>query len=392
MEHEVVVQLPAAAVRQALQDRDLLVRCVPGLSTDAASAGAAGRPTEGRLKLRVGASTITFKGSLSLIEGREGVLTALAEGQEARGSGEAEATLRISVRERPEGCALAFTGDLSADGRLAEFDAKALEAAGRRLLDRFAAALATESGAPEAAAPEEPAPASDEAAAAEPQADEAAAAEPQADEAQAAGTVEPVVVSGTEAATEAVAAGEAADDEESSPDEAAAEATPETADETAEPENTNGDTEGDEDGEDDEDDEDGPGANVVYLEDHAVPDLDDDLSDLIAFTDDEPLPSPEPDSAASFEYQPDPALSGPVRRSIVGRSAEEVDHAPPHGRYAPTPPSRSARARAASRWGGAEPKLLTGGTGDRSAVPWMIGGGVALLGGAVVLVRALRRR
>jgi hypothetical protein len=29
---------------------------------------------------------------------------------------------------------------------------------------------------------------------------------------------------------------------------------------------------------------------------------------------------------------------------------------------------------------------------DRATMPWVIGGGVALLGGAVVLVRALRRR
>ncbi|MFD0529141.1 hypothetical protein ACFQ1I_23010 [Kitasatospora arboriphila] len=131
---------------------------------------------------------------------------------------------------------------------------------------------------------------------------------------------------------------------------------------------------------------------MVYLDDRAERDLDDDLSDLIAFSDeDEPLPSPEPEPAG-FEYQPEPAASGPVRRSIVGRSAEEVDHAPPHGRYAPTPPARSARARAASRWGGPEPTLLTGGAGERSAMPWVIGGGVALIGGAVVLVRALRRR
>ncbi|GAA5004911.1 hypothetical protein GCM10025734_43630 [Kitasatospora paranensis] len=255
MEHEVVVQLPAAVVRQALQDRDLLVRCVPGLSTDAASAGAAGRPTEGRLKLRVGASTITFKGSLSLIEGREGVLTALAEGQEARGSGEAEATLRISVRERPEGCALAFTGDLSADGRLAEFDAEALESAGRRLLDRFAAALAAESGAPEAAAPEEPEPASDEARADasptdEAPADEAQAEEAPAEEARTDGTAEPVAAGSTDDATEDTAA-----------EEESAETAEEPAEEAAPADEAEGEDGGaDEDGEGDGGDEDGPGG------------------------------------------------------------------------------------------------------------------------------------
>ncbi|WP_405018694.1 SRPBCC domain-containing protein [Kitasatospora sp. NBC_00070] len=289
MEHEVVVQLPATVVLQALRDRDLLVRCVPGLSTEAE---AAGNELAGRLRLRIGGSTITYKGVLSLIDGREGVLTALAEGQESRGSGEVTATVRISVQPGADdgSSALRFTADLTATGRLTEFDAVALGTAGRRLLDRFANDLAAE-------------------------------------------------VSG------------------------------------AEPE----------------------AATVLYLEDHAAgfaTELDDDLADLIAFADEptdpvEPLPvEPLPIKDAGLEYLTGDSGAGPVRRSIVGRSAEEVDHAPPRGRYAPALPARSARARAATRWSGPEPLHQQ----DRTALPWMIGGGVALIGGAVVLVRALRKR
>ncbi|MGW6917538.1 SRPBCC domain-containing protein [Kitasatospora sp. NPDC054939] len=335
MEHEVVVPMPAGAVRQALQDPALLARCVPGLSTEPAAAGHG--PAEeigGRLKLRIGASTITYRGVLSLIEGREGVLTALAEGQEARGSGEATATVRVSVADGAEdGTAVVrFTGDLTATGRLAEFDDEMLDAAGRRLLDRFAAALAAPDGAEDGAeAPEE------------------------------------------------------------------AEDGPET-----------------------------PGT-VVFLEerqDEPGDDLEDDLSELISFSDAEAEhfglsaarsdDEPEEDAGEAgedgegaaaevsaelptelpFDYEPEPVLSGPVRRSIVGRSAEEVDHAPPRGRYAPALPARSARARAASRWGGEAGGIVPLGPGraGRSAVPWMIGGGVALVGGAVVLVRVLRKR
>ncbi|GAA2150106.1 SRPBCC domain-containing protein [Kitasatospora kazusensis] len=315
MEHEVVVPLPAAVVQQALQDPALLARCVPGLSTDSVTDD--GQETTGRLRVRIGTSTITYRGLLSLIPGREGVLTAFAEGEEARGSGEATATVRISLAPTEEegASALRFTCDLSASGRLTDFDAATLATAGRRLLDRFAAALATEADGGEQ-----------------------------------------------------------------------------------------------------------PPATVVYLEDHAAAnfggDLDEDLDDLIAFSDDDlpggradaDLPEltgfPElsevpgiPDSPGDlgFGLRPDPSAGdqaeGPVRRSIVGRSAEEVDHAPPRGRYAPALPARSARARAATRWGGPEAGPVAGGPlGDRSAMPWVIGGGVALLGGAVVLVRALRRR
>ncbi|MFD4397137.1 SRPBCC family protein [Kitasatospora sp. NPDC058397] len=327
MEHEVVVPMPAELVRQALQDPALLARSVPGLSTEPAAVGAG--PAEeigGRLKLRIGGSTITYKGVLSLIEGREGVLTVFAEGQEARGSGEATATVRVSVADGAEdGTAVVrFTGDLSATGRLTEFDEETLDAAGRRLLDRFATALASPDAEPEP-------------------------------ESENDGEGDPETGSEAEAGTD---------------------------------------------------------AGVVFIEEHQDQpgdDLDDDLSDLIAFSDADAerfgLPTgggdedgPEEGVAEElpaeplFEYEEEPAGGGPVRRSIVGRSAEEVDHAPPRGRYAPALPARSARARAASRWGGEAGGIVVPGSGGRSAVPWVIGGGVALLGGAVVLVRALRRR
>ncbi|WP_328955796.1 hypothetical protein [Kitasatospora purpeofusca] len=380
MEHEVVVPMPAGQVRQALQDPALLARSVPGLSTEPAAVGSG--PAEeigGRLKLRIGTSTITYKGVLSLIEGREGVLTAFAEGQEARGSGEATATLRISVAEgAEEGTAVVrFTGDLSATGRLTEFDGETLDAAGRRLLDRFATALTSPDGT----------------AATGPDSD--TEGEPEAE-------AESEAVTGTEA--------DAAEHAEDAADS-----------------NASGDSEDSEDS-----------ATVVFLEnrhetldedreDEPGDDLDDDLSDLIAFSDADAerfgLPLGDPDEADDvdepaageagadtpaagierevsaelpaeppFGYEPEPVLGGPVRRSIVGRSAEEVDHAPPRGPYAPALPARSARARAASRWGGDAGGIVVPGVGGRSTVPWMIGGGVALLGGTVVLVRALRRR
>ncbi|MFC5666112.1 hypothetical protein ACFP3U_24430 [Kitasatospora misakiensis] len=383
MEHEVVVPMPAGQVRQALQDPALLARSVPGLSTEPAAVGSG--PAEeigGRLKVRIGTSTITYKGVLSLIEGREGVLTAFAEGQEARGGGEATATVRISVADgAEEGTAVVrFTGDLSATGRLTEFDGETLTAAGHRLLERFATALTSPDGA--------------------------AAADPD-----------------NGADSEAGVGTDADSDTDS-------EALTETA-----PDGTDAD-----DVEDTEDTEDT--ATVVFLEnrhedrhdgldedreDEPGDDLDDDLSDLIAFSDADAerfgLPLGDPDDADDvdepaagaagadtpaagtghevsaelpaeppFGYEPEPVLGGPVRRSIVGRSAEEVDHAPPRGPYAPALPARSARARAASRWGGDAGGIVVPGVGGRNAVPWMIGGGVALLGGTVVLVRALRRR
>ncbi|MFJ4096028.1 hypothetical protein ACIPYS_30935 [Kitasatospora sp. NPDC089913] len=414
MEHEVVVPMPAGQVRQALQDPALLARSVPGLSTEPAAVGSG--PAEeigGRLKLRIGSSTITYKGVLSLIEGREGVLTAFAEGQEARGSGEATATVRISVAEGAgEGTSVVrFTGDLSATGRLTEFDGETLDAAGRRLLDRFATALTS----PDGAAGTGPDGEAEDESGAESGAEAGSGAGPEA---------EAVTGTGADAAGQARDAGDTREPDGS-----------DGSDGSGDPDDSedSGDSENAEDSEDSED-----SATVVFLEnrhealdedreDEPGDDLDDDLSDLIAFSDADAerfgLPLGDPDEADDvdepaageagtgtpaagierevsaelpaeppFGYEPEPVLGGPVRRSIVGRSAEEVDHAPPRGPYAPALPARSARARAASRWGGDAGGIVVPGVGGRSTVPWMIGGGVALLGGTVVLVRALRRR
>ena len=61
-----------------------------------------------------------------------------------------------------------------------------------------------------------------------------------------------------------------------------------------------------------------------------------------------------------------------ARRTMIGRSAEEVDHAPPRGRYAPIPLPEPIANSAALRW-----------IGPAAA---------AVVAGAVVVGRVLRRR
>ncbi|MDQ0933566.1 carbon monoxide dehydrogenase subunit G [Streptomyces turgidiscabies] len=45
-----------------------------------------------------------------------------------------------------------------------------------------------------------------------------------------------------------------------------------------------------------------------------------------------------------------PAEAAHARRTMIGRSAEEVDHAPPRGRYAPVPPPEQVVANVTLRW------------------------------------------
>ncbi|MFJ6211834.1 hypothetical protein ACIQGZ_00600 [Streptomyces sp. NPDC092296] len=357
MEHQVLVPLPVRLVRQALRDPGLPARCVPGLMVDGPAAG--GRVT-GRLRLRVGGVTITYRGEFTAAPDDGGVLSVVAEGREARGGGEASAALLFTAEEERPGAPttlLTVRGDLAVKGRLLELDAPAVAVAGQRLLERFAAALAADPAATD-------------------QADQVEQPEPLGD---AADTVD---------AVEVAEAMEELEEELRSAEAGELDAFPELGPLDA------------------LDDVDLPG---VDLPDAELPDAELPEAEL-------PGVSGEPDPAETVDADlsaldaarmldgelgdgaPADAsdlLDGPVRRSIVGRSAEEVDHAPPRGRYAPALPARSARARAAARWTGAERGPATPVAtpdAERNLMPWVIGGGVALLGGAAVaLARALRR-
>ncbi|MEU8709397.1 SRPBCC domain-containing protein [Streptomyces sp. NPDC048565] len=90
---------------------------------------------------------------------------------------------------------------------------------------------------------------------------------------------------------------------------------------------------------------------------------------------DAPVPPPSLDPATELEFTvPDepPAEAAHARRTMIGRSTEEVDHAPPRGRYAPVPSPEAGAAGIALRWAAPAAALA--------------------IASAVVVGRALRRR
>ncbi|MET9413315.1 SRPBCC domain-containing protein [Streptomyces klenkii] len=265
MEHEVFVPFPVEAVRRVLADPARVARCVPGLQQD--SADASGETVAGRLRLRIGGSTITYRGELRLTE-REGAYELSGEGAEVRGTGTVTLSLRGLLTEAPGGARLTCAGTVATGGRLAEFDERTTEATARRLLDRFAAALVEELH--------------------------------------------------------------------------------EDAEEEA---------------------GDGPRLEGGSVFDTAVPpsaldpSADDDLADDLADDDlDEDDVDDEP-----------PAEAAHARRTMIGRSAEEVDHAPPRGRYAPVPAPEAGSATA-------------------TALRWAAPAAAVAIASAVVVGRVLRRR
>ncbi|WP_228182095.1 SRPBCC domain-containing protein [Streptomyces anulatus] len=303
MEHEVFVPVPVPTLLRALGDPARVARCVPGLQQDA---DASASPLAGRLKLRAGGHTITYRGELRLTGpegpgGSEGQrFSVTGQGVEARGTGAVELALTIGLTEADGGTALAYSGTATGDGRLVELEEGAALAAAHRLLDRFTQQLVTESLA---------------------------------------------VRDEDEGAGEGKDAGEAEDVGEDA-GEVAGEDVGEVAREVA-----------------------GEDAGEVARE---VVDPDAEESGSVF---DSPVPPPSLDPVAGVEFTvPDepPAEAAHARRTMIGRSAEEVDHAPPRGRYAPVPSPEAGGASTTLRWVAPAAALA--------------------LASAVVLGRALRRR
>ncbi len=308
MEHQVFVPVPVPALRRTLGDPARVARCVPGIQQDA---DASASPLAGRLKFRAGGHTITYRGELKLSgPGSDGDrFSVTGEGVEARGAGAVKLALTIGLTETDGGTTLAYSGTASGDGRLAELEEGAALAAAQRLLDRFTQQLVTETLAAHG----------------EDGAGDDGVEEGGADE----GGAEDVSAEGLEGDVEAAAGGDAAESEQAS---AGTDAEAGAAGEPAEPAEP---------------------ASVF----------------------DSPVPPPALDPVAGVEFTvPDepPAEAAHARRTMIGRSAEEVDHAPPRGRYAPVPSPDAGGASTTLRWVAPAAALA--------------------LASAVVLSRALRRR
>lgn len=337
MEHEVFVPFPVRAVRQALTEPERVARCVPGAQLDA---DAAPHTAQGRLRLRIGGSTITYRGGLTVTEGTpepaDGPaaddsgphsavprLTVEAHGTEARGEGSVAVTLTVRLAPAGEprpGTTLRCAGTVRRTGRLAEAGEQAAATAGRRLLERFAAQLTADLEK----RPVDDAPAAEAAQAAEEPSEDGAPADAPA--------ARPGGVFDTEVPPPSL-------DPLSDPDDAGDEDADAYAERLVE----------------------GTAFDGTALDGEA---FDGDTYDDDTTYDGEPYDD-DMDGVV-------PAEAAHARRTMIGRSAEEVDHAPPRGRYAPVPAPEAGATSATLRWAAPAAALV--------------------VASAVVVSRVLRRR
>ncbi|MFG1666332.1 SRPBCC domain-containing protein [Streptomyces sp. Y7] len=331
MEHEVFVPVAAEQLREVLADPVRVARAVPGLQQDAGA-----EPVTGRLKVRVGGHTITYRGAVRISAREDGSYAVEGDATEARGNGSVKLALTLRVAEAEGGATLRFEGTASAHGRVTEFPAEAVGSAVARLLNRFGGQLGVVAGegrnrpAPESESESEPG----------------------------TGVVEEGASEGdAEAVEEALAPGEfetrATSEFETTPD----------ADDAAVP---------------------GPGRAAEAGEDAGEDERADDGVDdgaesgsASVFDSEVPPPSLDPrgeDEEAGGEGGEDApvAEAAHARRTMIGRSAEEVDHSPPRGRYAPVPAPQTVAPNSTLRWAAPAAALV--------------------LASAIVVGRMLRRR
>ncbi|MFF0225688.1 SRPBCC domain-containing protein [Streptomyces sp. NPDC004629] len=301
MEHEVLVPVPVERLRRALAEPARIARAVPGLQQDAGA-----DPVAGRLKLRVGGRSITYRGSLRVSPREDGSYAVEGEATEARGSGAVKLALTFRLRDTDGGTAVTVDGTATADGRIAELPQDTVSSAATRLLNRFVESLAPPPPAhPDTAEPlREPGPGEDSGSAEGTGSREAAGP---AAEAEGAGGTEPRPEPGTEA----------------------------EADGGAEEE----------------------GAASAFETEVPPPSL---------------APEADEEGSAGFATDGPSVEAAHARRTMIGRSAEEVDHAPPRGRYAPVPAPETVAGHSALRWAAPAAALA--------------------LASAIVVGRALRRR
>ncbi|MFJ7969158.1 carbon monoxide dehydrogenase [Streptomyces sp. NPDC096324] len=412
MEHEVFVPFPVGRLREVLADPVRVARAIPGLQQDA-SAGAdsaaqadGGSPpvsgtgqdgadgfsrtgtgqdpadgasrtghgqglgdarVAGRLKVRVAGHTITYRGAFRVSAQGDGSYAVEGDATEVRGGGAVKLALTLRLLPAEGGTTLAFGGTGSGDGRVAELPRDAVVSTGTRLLTRIGEALAADlASQPESGSSADSGSGSGVGADAATGSGSEAATEPTR-------APEPTPAAEAGLAPEPTPAPEAGPASEAGPGPQAgqtSEAGPGTEPEAgpapvAEPEGgpaPDADSAPDAESDDESDDEAVPGFEADVTSSPLGPAGEDDEFDGEDFV----AETGEPGRADAM------AEAAHARRTMIGRSAEEVDHAPPRGRYAPVPPPEATAARATLRWAAPAAALA--------------------LASAIALTRALRKR
>jgi carbon monoxide dehydrogenase subunit G len=133
------VPVPPEQAWDVLLDVERIAPCMPGATVDDMD----GDVVNGRMKIKVGPVSLTYRGTAKFTERNlEARTVALeASGKETRGAGTASADVTAVLTPDPAGTAVAIHTAMNVTGRPAQFGRGVMVEVGGKLVDQFAANL-----------------------------------------------------------------------------------------------------------------------------------------------------------------------------------------------------------------------------------------------------------
>jgi carbon monoxide dehydrogenase subunit G len=142
LDHSFTVPVPPDQAWDVLLDVERIAPCMPGATVDEVDDDV----VNGRIKVKVGPVSLTYKGTAKFIERDPDAHVAVVEasGKETRGAGTASATIRASMVPDPSGSGtqVSMHTTMNVTGRPAQFGRGVIVEVGGKLVEQFAANLA----------------------------------------------------------------------------------------------------------------------------------------------------------------------------------------------------------------------------------------------------------
>ena len=134
------VEADPDAVYRFLLEVSEVVTCVPGAElTDVVD----GDTYNGRMKVKVGAITTSYKGTASIVDRDQTTRSATlkAKGRETTGAGAATMQASLSVVPTQDGSLVSIGTDLTVTGRVAQFGRGVIEDVSKHMIDQMASCI-----------------------------------------------------------------------------------------------------------------------------------------------------------------------------------------------------------------------------------------------------------
>jgi uncharacterized protein len=142
LDNSFTVPVPPDQAWDVLLDVQRIAPCMPGATVDEVD----GDVVNGRIKVKVGPVSLTYRGTAKFIERDSEAHTIVMEasGKETRGAGTASATVKASLAPQASGDGTEVTmhTTMNVTGRPAQFGRGVMVEVGGKLVDQFAANLA----------------------------------------------------------------------------------------------------------------------------------------------------------------------------------------------------------------------------------------------------------